>query len=90
MTFFFLKLAILCVVGRRKREEDSDQSKRGIDMYPMKQRHHMSPERDSESHDISCGHGKESTRWKPHKKRKIKVYHYQRRKPMHVRVKRKN
>ena len=54
---FFLKLVILCAVGKRKRE-DSDQSKRDIDMYPMKQRHHISPERDSKSLDISCGHGK--------------------------------
>ena len=79
---FFLKLLIFCAIGKRKRE-DSGQSKRGIDIYLMKQRHYTSPERDSESHDISHGRdkepagrrpykrkGKESTRWKLHKKRK--------------------
>ena len=39
---FFLKLVILCAIGKRKRE-DSDQSQRNIDIYPMKQRHLMSP-----------------------------------------------
>ena len=42
---------VLCVVGKRKREVDSGQSKKDVEIYPMKQRHHTSPDRDSESHD---------------------------------------
>ena len=62
---FFLKLVILCVIEKRKRE-GSDQSKRDIDIYPMKQRYHMSPERDSKSHDISHGYGKEPAGGRPY------------------------
>ena len=65
---FFLKLVILCVIGKRKRE-DSDQSKKDIDIYPMKQRQHMSPERDSKSHDISHGYGKEPAGGRPYKRK---------------------
>ena len=57
---------IHCDIGKRKRE-DSDQSKR--DIYPMKKRHHMSPERYSKSHDISHGRGKEPARGRPYKRK---------------------
>ena len=60
---------ILCAVGKRKREEDSDQSKKDIDIYPLKRRHHTSPERDSESHDISHRDDKEPARGRPYKKK---------------------
>ena len=60
---------IFCAVGKRKREEDSEQSKKDIDIYPLKRRHHMSPERDSESHDISHGHGKEPAGGRPYKRK---------------------
>ena len=56
-----------CVVERRKRELDSDQSKRDIDIYPMKKRHHMG--KDSESHGISYGHGKEPAGGRPYKRK---------------------
>ena len=35
----------------------------------MKQRHHMSLERDSESHDISHGRGKEPAGGRPYKRK---------------------
>ena len=60
---------ILCAVGKRKREEDSDQSKKDIDIYPLKRRHHTSPERDSESHDISHRDDKEPARGRPYKRK---------------------
>ena len=54
------------LVGKRKRVEDSDQSKKDVDIYSLKRRHHTSPERDSESRDISHGHGKEPAGGKPY------------------------
>ena len=35
----------------RKKKERRSQSKKDVEIYPMKQRHHTSPDRDSESHD---------------------------------------
>ena len=56
---------IFCAVGKRKREEDSGQSKKDIDICPLKRRHYTSPERDSESH----GHGKEPAGGRPYKRK---------------------
>ena len=54
------------LVGKRKREVDSDQSKRDIDIYSLKRRHHTSPERDSESHNILYRYSKEPAGGRPY------------------------